>query len=166
MSACASSLRSPTRIGSGHPMIFVQSIRSGLRLPFSAILRSSAVRSFHLSCEKQSGHLDDLPVPGLSCGSLLTGRWFVRWPSDKPYMTLDPESDLMENMKLSTGGIVNGGKLLPMWWIRLGRCRREGNSRASRPLVRSFNREEIVEEPDLWTNPGASIGRRRWQPGL
>ena len=69
------------------------------------------------SCEKQMARSDHLPVSGLSCGSSLTGRWFVRLPSDGPYMTLNPESDLMENDKLSTGRIVNSGKLLPMRWI-------------------------------------------------
>ena len=69
------------------------------------------------SCEKQTARFDHLPVPGLSCGSSLTGRWFVRLPSDGPYMTLNPESDLMENGKLSTGSIVNGGKLLLVRWI-------------------------------------------------
>ena len=52
MSACASSLRSPTRIGSGHPMIFVQSIRSGLRLPSRGFFRLALSKS-------------DLPLPKL-----------------------------------------------------------------------------------------------------
>ena len=99
-------------------MVFVRPIRSGLRLPFSVFLRSSTERSFSFSCEKQTGRLDHLPVPGLSCGSLLTGRWFVRLPSDDPYMTLYSESRQMENSKLSTSRTLIGGKLPPMRWIR------------------------------------------------
>lgn len=98
-------------------MVFVRLIRSGLRLPFSDFLRSSIERSFSFSCEKQTGRLDHLPVPGLSCGSLLTGRWFVRLPSDDLCMTPDIESLQVENGKLSTGYIVIGGKLLPKRWI-------------------------------------------------
>ena len=145
VSACASSLRFPTRIWSSHLMIFVRLIRSGLRLPFSVLLRSPTERSFSFSCEKQTGRLDHLPGPGLSCGSLLTGRWFVRLPSDDQYMTPHAESRLGENSKLSTGRSVTGGKLLPIWWIKLH-------------FVLSG---EIFENIVRWSGP--SFGRGWWK---
>jgi hypothetical protein len=99
-------------------MIFVRLFRSGLRLPFAVFPGSSIKRTFSFSCEKQTVRLNHLPDPGLSCGSSLTGRWFVRLPSDDLCMTPDAESLLMEKTDLSTGHPVSGGKLLPLWWIK------------------------------------------------
>ena len=118
-------------------MILVRPIRPGLHPFLSDFLRSSIQRSISFSCEKQTGRPDHLPVFGLSCGSSLTGRWFVRLPSDDPYMTPNAESLLVEKIKLSTGLPLNGGKLLPKWWIRR-ELRVFPGPAAWRPLVRFF----------------------------
>lgn len=152
----------PTRIWSSCLMIFVRLIRSGLRLPVSGFLRSSIQRPISLSGEKQINRLDHLPGPGLSCGSLLTGRWFVRFPSDNLYMTLQPESLLAENSKLSTGSPVSGGQLLRMRWIISDLIGISDRMPAGPTLPLGGD----GEEPDLWTNPGAAIGRRVRRPGL
>jgi hypothetical protein len=165
VSACASPLRFPTRTWSSHLMVVVRLIRSGLRLRFSDVLRSSIQRSISFSCEKQTGRLDHLPGSGLCCGSLLTGRWFVRLPSDELDMTLYSESLQVGKRKLSTGSPLSGGKLLLIWWITY-KFRIWSGFAGFCPLVRPCSWEGMEEGPDLWTNPGAAIGRRMRQPGL
>ncbi|VWX56324.1 hypothetical protein SPHINGOR109_10292 [Sphingorhabdus sp. 109] len=163
--ACAYPLRLPTRNWSSHLMILVRLIRSGLRLPFSDCLRSSTERSFSSSCEKQTARLDHLPVSGLSCGSLLTDRWFVRLPSDDLYMTLQAESHLEHNHKLSTAQAFSGGKLLPEWWIkvesRIFACSAEKSSAG--PAFHSGGGGERTGPLD---QSRRLFGRRMRQPGL
>jgi hypothetical protein len=136
--------RLPTRNWSSYLMILVRLIRSGLRLCFSGFLRSSIQRSISFSCEKQTSRLDHLPCLGLSCGSLLTGRWFVRFPSDDPYMTLYSESHLVEKPKLSTGGPLSGGKLLLIWWI-----------------IKNFGFDRDLRNYVRWSGPALGRGWRR-----
>jgi hypothetical protein len=80
-------------------------------------------------------------------------------------MTPVAESVLVEKRKLSTGHPLNGGKLLLIWWIR-SELRKGSGFFPGCPLVRPFVVGGGVEEPDLWTNPGAIFGRRMRQPGL
>lgn len=116
--ACAFSFRFPTRIWSSHLMIFVHPIWSSLRLSCSNVLQSSIERSSSFSCEKQIVRLDPRSVLSRSDGSLLTGRRFVSFPSDGSYMRPHPESHQGENINLSTGHPLSGGKHLSIWWIK------------------------------------------------
>lgn len=116
--ACAFSFRFPTRIWSSHLMIFVRPIWSSLRLSCSNVLQSSIERSSSFSCEKQIVRLDPRSVLSRSDGSLLTGRRFVSFPSDDSYMRPHPESHQGENINLSTGHPLSGGKHLSIWWIK------------------------------------------------
>tara|TARA_R110001606_G_scaffold278862_1_gene427371 strand:+ start:7601 stop:7837 length:237 start_codon:yes stop_codon:yes gene_type:complete len=77
-----------------------------------------------------------------------------------------PESLLGEKGELSTGNALTGGKLLPIRWISLvsGFTRGAVESLSAGPALLSW--EGMDEAPDLWTNPGASFGRRRRLPGL